>query len=195
MSVVDTCFDIGIATDRALLSYAEALERTGRLPNELSFNPEQRNSGNGSLMRLCPAPLLSLHQQPNEVATLARKTSIPTHASQLCQDSCALFALYIYHLVRSDLPTPAARKRAILEPNFINIALHPEVDDIRRGYGWRGKKRDEISTSGFVLDSLRAALWALDTFSSFEEGIMALLSMGSDVDTVRKTRSPLPNRY
>lgn len=184
MSCVGTCFDIGISTDRALGHYGEHLARTGRLPKDLTFNRDESKSGNGSLMRLCPAPLLSLHLRPSEVAQLARETSLPTHASRQCQDSCALFALYIYHLIHSDLPTPAARKRAVLDPTFIDIPLHPEVDGIRRGYGWRGKKRDEISTSGFVLDTLRAALWALDTFSSFEDGMMQLLGMGSDVDTV-----------
>lgn len=179
------CHFTGIATDRALHHFAVQLASTGSLPAQLTFNPEDRTSGNGSLMRLCPAPLLSLHLPAEDVVALARATSMPTHASRLCQDSCALFALYIYHLVRSTAPTPAERKRAVLDPNFIMLALHPEVDAIRRGFGWRGKKRDEISTSGFVLDTLRAALWGLDTFHSFEEGMMHLLGMGSDVDTVR----------
>jgi ADP-ribosyl-[dinitrogen reductase] hydrolase len=143
-------------------------------------------------MRLCPAPLFSLASSPTEVARLAAATSLPTHASALCTDACALFALYIYHLVRSPLPTPAERKHAVLDPQFTLIGddaraavkRHPVIEAIRLGKGWRGLPSEEIRTSGFVVHTLQAALWALDSFATFEEGMMALLPLGDDVDTV-----------
>jgi ADP-ribosyl-[dinitrogen reductase] hydrolase len=149
-------------------------------------------SGNGSLMRLCPVPLLFLKSSPLQIAELARATSLPTHASPLCIGSCALFALYIYHLVHSTLPTAKERKLAVLNPDFDLLGgadspsylLKPEIEAIRKGDGWRGLNREEIRTSGFVIHTLEAALWALDTFDSFEEGMMVLLKMGKDVDTV-----------
>jgi ADP-ribosyl-[dinitrogen reductase] hydrolase len=179
-----------------LRSYAGHLTKFKKLPNvdELVFNTEERTSGNGSLMRLCPVPLIFLHSSPLEVASIARATSLPTHASPLCTGACALFALYIYHLVHSTLPTPAERKQAVFDPNFnllpnaeggTGLLDNPTIQRIRRGEGWRGVSRDEIRTSGFVIHTLEAALWALDTFDSFEAGMMALLKMGEDVDTVR----------
>jgi ADP-ribosyl-[dinitrogen reductase] hydrolase len=186
----------GIATSQSLRAYTDYLEKFGKLPDEdeLVYNTEERMSGNGSLMRLCPVPLLYTQSTPSEVAAMARASSLPTHASPLCTGACALFALYIYHLVRSDLPTPAERKHAVLDPDFDvlegadkSVLAHPTIESIRRGGGWRGLPRDQIKTTGFVISTLQAALWALDTFNTFEEGMMALLTMGADVDTVRWT--------
>jgi ADP-ribosyl-[dinitrogen reductase] hydrolase len=143
-------------------------------------------------MRLCPVPLLYTQSSPSEVAAVAFASSLPTHASPLCTGACALFALYIHHLTHSGLPTPAERKYAVLDPDFDLLAgadkgvlANPAIEAIRQGEGWRGLPRNQIKTSGFVIHTLQAALWALDTFDTFEKGMMALLTMGADVDTVR----------
>jgi ADP-ribosyl-[dinitrogen reductase] hydrolase len=160
-------------------------------------------SGNGSLMRLCPIPLLYVNSAPSEVAAVARASSLPTHASTLCTGACALFALYVHHLIHSTLPTPAERKRAVLDPSFDllagandrNVLANSQIENIRQGKGWRGLTRDEIHTSGFVIHSLQAALWALDTFDTFEEGMMTLLKMGGDVDTVSLVTLSYPSHF
>ena len=36
---------------------------------------------------------------------------------------------------------------------------------------------------GYVIDALEAALWALRTTSSFEEGVLAAVNLGDDADT------------
>jgi ADP-ribosylglycohydrolase len=178
------------------------LRKYKKLPDEdeLVYNVQENMSGNGSLMRLCPVPLLFLKSSPLQVAEMAKATSLPTHASPLCISSCALFALYIHHLVHSTLPTAKERKLAVLNPDFDLLGgatkpsfhLNEKTEAIRKGDGWRGVDREEVRTSGFVIHTLEAALWALDSFDSFEEGMMALLKMGEDVDTVS---SLLHDRY
>jgi ADP-ribosylglycohydrolase len=46
------------------------------------------------------------------------------------------------------------------------------------------KSYDDISTSGYVLDTLEAVLWAFFKTESFEEGLVLLVNMGDDADTV-----------
>jgi ADP-ribosyl-[dinitrogen reductase] hydrolase len=213
MSVVDECFDIGMlrinitygvrsltcsclgmATSTALIAHQSYFKRRGTFADEdeLVYNALENMSGNGSLMRLCPAPLLYINSQPWEVADIAQRTSLPTHGSYLCTGSCALFALYIYHFVHSTLPTPAERKQSILSPDFDLLKgtdkptylRNPRIEAIRIGEGWRGLPRNKIRTSGFVIHTIQAALWALSTFDTFEQGMLALMEMGEDVDTV-----------
>jgi ADP-ribosyl-[dinitrogen reductase] hydrolase len=183
---------VGNATSSALNYYLRYLEEHKELPRDLVQNPEEFMSGNGSLMRLCAAPLFALELPPADAARLAIATSVPTHASPLCTGACALFALYIYHLVRSPLPSPVERKRAVLDPKFalrgdgprLSELQNPLIRGIRLGNGWRGLPSSKIRTTGFVVHTLQAALWALDTTDTFEAGMLALLPLGDDVDTV-----------
>ena len=42
---------------------------------------------------------------------------------------------------------------------------------------------EELRTSGYVIDSLRCAVWAVQQDASFEEVIVALVNRGRDADT------------
>ena len=46
------------------------------------------------------------------------------------------------------------------------------------------KTRNEISSSGYVVHSLEAALWSFSTTSSFEEGMILAVNLADDADTV-----------
>lgn len=50
--------------------------------------------------------------------------------------------------------------------------------------GWREKSRDEIKSSGYVVDTLEAALWAVGGTNSFEEAVLKAVNLGGDADTV-----------
>ena len=43
---------------------------------------------------------------------------------------------------------------------------------------------EEIKSSGYVVDSLEAAIWSLITTESFEEGLLRAVNLGDDTDTV-----------
>ena len=43
---------------------------------------------------------------------------------------------------------------------------------------------DDIRSTGYVLDSLEAAVWSLITTGSFEEGLLKAVNLGDDTDTV-----------
>ena len=47
-----------------------------------------------------------------------------------------------------------------------------------------GCKEEEIKSSGYVVDSLEAAVWSLITTDSFEEGLLRAVNLGDDSDTV-----------
>jgi len=49
---------------------------------------------------------------------------------------------------------------------------------------WRGRPRDVISSSGYVIHTLEAALWSVDRAASFEEAVLGAANLGDDADTV-----------
>lgn len=146
-------------------------------------------------MRLSPVPIFYHHEPPVAIDMAALQSRI-THRSQICVDCCKLAAAQILgflQLATSSVATHEAsdRKARVLSSTFVPDGIPqeeldsktPEVKHIRSG-AWKKKDVDEIKTNGAVDNTLEAALWALWNTSSFEEGMLLLLPLGSDVDTV-----------
>jgi len=66
------------------------------------------------------------------------------------------------------------------------IASHEvsaEIEFVFKG-SWKDKDRDQISSSGYVVDTFEAALWAVESTRTFEEAVIAAVNLGHDADTV-----------
>ncbi|KAF8609101.1 ADP-ribosylglycohydrolase [Ceratobasidium sp. AG-I] len=191
LSVTGECFDIGITTQASLLTYVKLLDSNYPRPtHEPNSNPAIVNSGNGSLMRLSPVPA-ALHHDPAIAIAAASLQSRVTHASPLCVDSCVLATAYMIGFYHAKGESAKERKQAVLSSDFTPFAdgsqillVTSELKAIHELHAYKDKNASDISTDGFVLSTLEAALWALWHGNSFEEGLMLLLPLGSDVDTV-----------
>ena len=53
----------------------------------------------------------------------------------------------------------------------------------------------EIRSSGYVVDSLEAAVWSLITTKTFEEGLLKAVNLGDDTDTVGAIAGGLAGVY
>jgi ADP-ribosyl-[dinitrogen reductase] hydrolase len=60
--------------------------------------------------------------------------------------------------------------------------LHPLIDNVVNG-SFRDKTPPAIRGSGWVVQSLEAALWAFHDASSFEEAVLKGVNLGEDADT------------
>lgn len=49
---------------------------------------------------------------------------------------------------------------------------------------WRGRTRETIRSSGYVIDSLEAALWCVARTNSFAKAVLLAANLGDDADTV-----------
>ena len=54
---------------------------------------------------------------------------------------------------------------------------------IARG-AYQSKTRAQIQSSGYVIDTLEAALWCVSTTDSFETALVLAVNLGQDTDTV-----------
>ncbi len=49
---------------------------------------------------------------------------------------------------------------------------------------YRGKARSEIRSSGYVVHTLEAALWAVSETTTFRDVVLLAVNLGDDADTV-----------
>jgi ADP-ribosyl-[dinitrogen reductase] hydrolase len=165
-SVTGQCFDIGATTKAALTHFCD----TG---NPVSGPSGARSAGNGSIMRLAPVVLRWI-REPIVAIRAARAQSVITHAAPAAVEGCALLAEVLLEAVETGSKPVTLRPRRSAEP---------AIDAVAKG-AWRGKRRDEVPSSGYVVHTLEAALWSLDQASSFEEAVLLASNLGDDADTV-----------
>jgi ADP-ribosyl-[dinitrogen reductase] hydrolase len=161
------CFDIGITTSQAL----KAFMTYGK---PYAGDTHQESAGNGSLMRLAPVVLFTL-QTPEECAQLAIDQSRTTHAAPQALEACEFFAGILQRAVLGE------KKDTLFAPRKWDG--HRAMQDIAAGK-WRKKRRNQIRSSGYVVHTLEAALWAVDQTDSFEEALILAVNLGDDADTV-----------
>ena len=164
-SVNGRCFDIGIAT-------RNALERYRRDKNPIAGSTKPDSAGNGSLMRLAPVALLWLHNvEAAKVA--ARRQSATTHGAPAALEACSYFAGLLVDAITS------GDKSVALAPRW---AAEPAVHAVASG-SW-DRSRDTIRSTGYVIDTLEAALWSVSRAETFEEAVLLAANLGNDADTV-----------
>ncbi len=190
-SCTGNCFDIGITTREALAHF----ERTGA-PYAGSTDPD--TAGNGSLMRLAPVALATLHDA-GEAERIAEAQSRTTHGAPQAVEACAYFVQLLREGILGQpdvlrprpwigIETDGLRPRHFISGADDNLTLkhrtgETALHEIAQG-PWRGKARDQIRSSGYVLHTLEAALWAVGTSSTFEEAVALAVNLGDDADTV-----------
>ena len=166
-SVTGKCFDIGTTTAGALHSF----RATGE---PLSGSTDPDSAGNGSLMRLSPVAIRWWHDRGKAVEA-ARLQSRTTHCATQAVEACALFAELLVEAIGG------APKETVLRAR--DWPGDAEIAEVAAG-AWRGKDRDAISSSGYVLDTLEAALWCVSHTKSIEEALILAANLARDADTV-----------
>ncbi|RKN74128.1 ADP-ribosylglycohydrolase family protein [Paenibacillus ginsengarvi] len=176
------CFDIGNAT-------AEAIGRFERTGNPYSGSADPSKAGNGSIMRLAPVPLFYA-EAAAEAVRYAAESSRTTHAAQECVDACKYFAALLVGAVQG------ASKEQLLGPDLLlpDEPLAERIQTIRGGSFGRRQPPD-IRGTGYVVQSLEAALWAFYNSDSYKEGLLLAVNLGEDADTTGAVYGQLAGAY
>jgi ADP-ribosylglycohydrolase len=177
LSSTGRCFDIGNTVRHALETY----RRTG---NPFSGSESPDTAGNGSLMRLSPVPLF-FASNAKQAIHYASESSRTTHGTKAAVDACRYFAGLVVGALRgkpkSELLSPYFYPGD--EPDFWNENdLDPKIAAISAG-SFKKKEPPEIRGTGYVVESLEAALRAFDRSKSFREGALLAVNLGDDADT------------
>ena len=174
MAVDNRAFDVGNATSVALRRGARLLEE-GRTP-VMAGETHEWSQGNGSLMRIIPLPLW--HRESSaELVERAMIQSSLTHAHPTCMICCAIYCLWARNIIEGiDRPFEKAYE-SVEEIAARSPAHRPVFETLRE---WSKK---EPGGTGYVVDTLFSARWAVETGRDFKDVIRRSILLGNDTDT------------
>ena len=125
-------------------------------------------------MRLAPVAVRFWNDRPRLMATAAEQ-SRTTHGAEEAVDACRAFAELLADAIagppRADVLTPRPFEGAAA------------IARILAG-SWRGRARDTIRSTGYVVDTLEAALWSVARTGNFRNAVLLAANLADDADTV-----------
>ena len=158
--------DVGCTTSGALLR----LQASGD-PTTSGLTGED-SCGNGSLMRALPTALIRVDAEQRR--TESAQISAITHAHPRCVDSCIAYTEIAAALIDGARPEDAVAAAQALELDpQVRAALDAPADT----------PVSQLPTGGYVIGSLRCAVWSIQQPGSLEELLVALVNRGDDADT------------
>ena len=180
-------FDVGGATRTAIQRL-----RAGVAPAQAGPRAEADN-GNGALMRVLPLVFHAIWQaEPLDLPAawaLTEAVARVTHGHPRSTLGCFLYLLVARLLLRGEKPAAAyAQARAAANhwlhtqaqgPAFLEWPRYAAVLD----GSLPGRPEAEISSSGYVVHTLEAALWCLLRHDTYAATVLAAVNLGKDTDT------------
>lgn len=177
-------FDTGTTTYHAIMCHLDGL------PATLCGGADDRDCGNGSLMRTMPIGFYLRTKYRRRVlepqaAKVIHKVSDVTHAHPRCEMACGIYCSVLFRLLDGgDL------LEAVTEGIESALAFYREqrafaevladFETLPAVYTWT---EDQIDSGGYVLSTLQAALWCLLTTDSYTECVLQAVNLGRDTDT------------
>ena len=174
-------FDIGNTTFSGIMNF-----KRGTLPPTKCGLAEEYSNGNGSLMRILPATLY-LYGTRGKIGIdelkVIHEFSALTHGHIISCMACGIYSLIAAH---------------ILDGKNISEAFALGMEEAKTFYGsdaafknfsklcdenFAAQPEDRISSKGYVVSTLEAALWCLLNTDDYKSLALKAVNLGKDTDT------------
>lgn len=166
---------------------ATAMNEFRKTGNPYSGSTDPSTSGNGSLMRLAPI-VMFFANRPAEAVEFAALSSRVTHASAECIACCKFFALVLLRALAGE------QNKAQLFPTQLDFEVPESLRRIT-AQRFRQASAADVVGSGYVVESMEAALWCFWHTDTFEAAILAAANLGDDADTTAAICGQLAGAY
>ncbi|WP_317190903.1 O-acetyl-ADP-ribose deacetylase [Flavobacterium sp. ALJ2] len=187
-------FDIGIATRNAIHNIAK-----GHQP-ELCGGFEEKDNGNGSLMRILPLVFYLKGEEDIEVIyQKVKEVSSITHAHFRSVFACFIYVVYCLEVLNDSMKEDAYKNMqniisAFLSDKKINPVEIELFDRVLKN-NIADYSENEIHSSGYVLHSLEASLWCFLNWNTYEGTVLKAVNLGGDTDTTASITGGLAGIY
>lgn len=184
-------FDIGNATRSAI----EKMD-SGMNPLECGGRSDIDN-GNGSLMRVLPIAFYGENMNEIELIKLIEEISSLTHAHNRSKLACIFYVVYAIQLMNGYGKIDAYNKTI----KFIDDKCRENyLDEFKNFKDILEKKcieytSHQIKSTGYVIDTLEAALWAFCNADSYKKTVLDAVNLGGDTDTIAAIAGGLAGIY
>ena len=181
-------FDVGNATRKALLKF----ER-GTAPLDCGSLNDNDN-GNGSLMRILPI-LFYINSiygteftENDEAMNIIHNVSALTHAHKRSLIACGIY-ISVASMLLGDMNLSSAVEMGI----YSAIEYYEKHDEFAEEIHYYKRLSDKtfsktpiknIKSSGYVVDTLEAAIWCLLNTKNYKDCVLLAVNLGEDTDTV-----------
>lgn len=165
----------------------QALDRFRETGNPFAGSTDPRSAGNGCIMRLAPVPMFYFPDL-DAAERFAAESARTTHGAAECVDASRLFARILCRALAGQ------DREGVVLGDAGTFSGSTRIVAIARG-GYIGKREDEIRGSGYVVQSLEAALWCFSRTQSFREAVLAAANLGDDADTTAAVCGQLAGAY
>ncbi|MGD1712167.1 ADP-ribosylglycohydrolase family protein [Dapis sp. BLCC M172] len=185
-------FDIGGTTAAAISRIKKgrpAIEAGGR---------EDRNNGNGSLMRILPLAYTYKNTNFPELIQQVHDCSCITHGHVRSQMACGIYiSIAICLLEGLDLKTAYLQGIENIKKIYSEEKYAGEIHRFRKVLGGEVQNipLTQIHAGGYVLDTLEASLWCLLNTNSFADAVLKAVNLGEDTDTTGAVTGGLAGIY
>ena len=180
-------FDVGNATRTAIDRLQRGIEPTAAGPSS------EFDNGNGALMRILPLAFHDIWRAENlnldAAWALTQNVASVTHGHPRSTLGCFLYLLVARGLLAGLSPAAAyAEMRKLVNPWLENGSIPAVVED--KYYRWWvlsgeiiNQPETAISSTGYVVHTLEAALWCLLKHDTYAATVLAAVNLGDDTDT------------
>lgn len=177
-------FDVGGGTRRAISRYAngtDPLKCGGRT---------RMDNGNGALMRILPVAMLPDYpEKEQELLNVAHLT----HAHFISDFACRIYATIVENLMNSMEKEKAYFNGIIkFKEQVENVSMLQEFFILPY---IKGMNRTDVKSSGYVVDTLEAALWCFLNTNTYRDCVLTAVNLGEDTDTVAAIAGGLAGIY
>jgi ADP-ribosyl-[dinitrogen reductase] hydrolase len=180
-------FDIGIQTSKAIARIDRFLEMGLRIKPIPELGVNEKENGNGSLMRILPLAFFLKDKPAEEGYRIIREVSALTHAHARAVTGCFIYVRFIMSLLegqdkhqayaelRNFIPDFCRKNTGSTEYEFYSRILSNNIADF---------PESTIRSSAYVLHTLEACLWCVMRNDNYRDTVLQAVNLGEDTDTV-----------
>ena len=145
---------------------------------------EEYSNGNGSLMRINPFALYLYYKNVDitEKMDIIHKASSLTHAHECSKTACGIYSFALWEIL--DNPSVDSVKIGLSKAQHYYGDTRESAKYSRLFSCISNSNISEIKSSGYVVDTLEAAIWCVLTTDSYKECVLKAVNLGGDTDTV-----------
>lgn len=194
-------FDIGIATSIAIHEL-----HCGKDP-VLAGGFSEESNGNGSLMRILPLLFYIKDMSIEQRFLHTKEVSSLTHRHIRSIMACFIYLEYALQLYNGKNKDDALKEMQEIVKSFFENAHMPksEIDRFHRILSIKVGNYDiqpieslsesEIFSSGYVLNTLEAAIWCILQTNNYKDAVLKAVNLGEDTDTTGAIAGGLAGIY
>ncbi len=152
----------------------------------------ERSNGNGSLMRIMPACLYAYDRKLSTEAAVKTVHEVGglTHNHLRAKIACGLYYFCMKEILDGEGSLEERLQRGLdagfsfYEKDIVNRVELAYYGRLRNLEEFASVPEAGIKSTGYVVDSLEAAVWSLIRTDSFKDCLLTAVNLGDDSDTV-----------